>query len=84
VPTVAHYEVAKSVMEKNIHVLIEKPVTKTVDEAEELLKIAAKRNLVLQVGHIERFNSAVQYVRGICNPPFTFKLEGLALFSKNC
>jgi len=46
VPTVAHYEVAKSVMEKNIHVLIEKPVTKTVDEAEELLKIAAKRNLV--------------------------------------
>jgi len=81
VPTVAHYEVAKKVMEKNIHVLIEKPVTKTVNEAEDLLKIAAKRNLVLQVGHIERFNSAVQYVRGICKPPFYIQTRRLGPFS---
>ncbi|KRT36107.1 MAG: Gfo/Idh/MocA family oxidoreductase, partial [Acetomicrobium sp.] len=81
VPTVAHYEVAKKVMERGIHVLIEKPVTKTVDEAEELLKLAAQKNLVLQVGHIERFNSAVQYVRGICKPPLYIQTRRLGPFS---
>lgn len=81
VPTVAHYEVAKKVMERGIHVLIEKPVTKTVDEAEELLKMAAQKNLVLQVGHIERFNSAVQYVRGICKPPLYIQTRRLGPFS---
>lgn len=81
VPTVVHYEVAKKVMERGIHVLIEKPVTKTVDEAEELLKMAAQKNLVLQVGHIERFNSAVQYVRGICKPPLYIQTRRLGPFS---
>jgi predicted dehydrogenase len=68
-------------MERGIHVLIEKPVTKTVDEAEELLKMAAQKNLVLQVGHIERFNSAVQYVRGICKPPLYIQTRRLGPFS---
>jgi predicted dehydrogenase len=60
VPTVQHYETARQALSMGTHVLIEKPVTSTVEEAEELLELAAVGNLVLQVGHIERFNSAVQ------------------------
>lgn len=59
VPTELHYQVAKDCLSNSISVLIEKPITKTVAEAEELLSIAKERGLILQVGHIERFNAAV-------------------------
>ena len=52
VPTSLHYPVAKNALERGVHVLIEKPVTTRPSEAEELLNIAARKNLVLQVGHI--------------------------------
>lgn len=69
VPTSQHYEIAKTALEAGIHVLVEKPVTMKPEEAGELLKIADKKNLVLQVGHIERFNSAVRYISQIhCEP----------------
>lgn len=70
VPTSHHFEVAKIAMENDIHVLIEKPVTSSVDEAEQLLNLAVKKDLILQVGHIERFNSAVQHVREFINNPY--------------
>ncbi len=57
VPTSLHYKVAKTCIEHGINVLIEKPITSTLKEAEELIKIA--RDVVLMVGHIERFNPAV-------------------------
>ncbi|MBN1526610.1 MAG: Gfo/Idh/MocA family oxidoreductase [Candidatus Omnitrophica bacterium] len=59
VPTSLHYNVTKDFLLHGIHVLVEKPVTKTLSEAEELIDIAKEKKLVLQVGHIERFNSAV-------------------------
>jgi predicted dehydrogenase len=59
VPTELHYQVAKDCLSSGISVLIEKPITKTVAEAEELLSLAKERGLILQVGHIERFNAAV-------------------------
>ncbi len=59
VPTFAHYKIAKECLLAGLHVLIEKPITKTLDEADELLDIARKKKLTIQVGHIERFNSAV-------------------------
>lgn len=59
VPTELHYQVAKNCLLNGISVLIEKPITKTVAEAEELLSLAKERGLILQVGHIERFNAAV-------------------------
>lgn len=62
VPTSFHYMVAKDFLEKGVHVLIEKPITKTLEEADELLSLAKKKNLIVQVGHIERFNSAVRAV----------------------
>lgn len=55
--TRAHYDIAKQCLENNVHVLIEKPITETVIQAQELIRIAKERNLKLQVGHLERFNS---------------------------
>jgi predicted dehydrogenase len=59
VPTTLHYEVAKDFLNAGAHVLIEKPITTTVEQADELIAIAKEKNLILQVGHLERFNPAV-------------------------
>lgn len=53
-----HYEIAKACLEQGINVLIEKPITETVQQAEELIQLANHHNVKLQVGHLERFNSA--------------------------
>jgi len=62
VPTSAHHHVAKDFLEAGVNVLIEKPMTKTIEEADELIRTADRNKLILQVGHIERFNSAVRAV----------------------
>lgn len=62
VPTNLHYRIAKDFLNNDIHVLIEKPIANTVDEAQELIDIADSKNLTLQVGHIERFNPVVTAV----------------------
>lgn len=59
VPTNAHFKVAKTVLEADCDVLVEKPIAGTVAEAEELIRISEERGRVLAVGHIERFNPAV-------------------------
>ena len=59
VPTPLHYTVAKDFLNAGIHRLVEKPITEDVSQAEELLKIANEKNIILQIGHIERFNTAV-------------------------
>ena len=69
VPTSQHYDVARRALEAGLHVLVEKPVTTDLDEAEALLKLAADRGLVLQVGPIERFNSAVRYISQTAHAP---------------
>jgi len=71
VPTPLHYRVANDFLNAGVHCLVEKPITDTVAHAEELLGIANEKNLILQIGHIERFNTAVieaqKYVK---NPKF--------------
>ena len=59
VPTAHHYAVGRAVLERGIHVLIEKPITATAMQAEDLVHFAAERDLCLAVGHVERFNPAV-------------------------
>jgi len=81
VPTSLHYEVAKTALQNGIHVLIEKPVTTTVREAEDLLRIAEESELVLQVGHIERFNSAIQYISKTVKEPIFMESRRLGPFS---
>jgi predicted dehydrogenase len=58
-PTSTHFEIARAFLEAGAHVLVEKPVTDTPDEARELIRIARERGRVLQVGHLERFNAAI-------------------------
>jgi len=62
VPTTAHHALAKRVLESGNDLLIEKPITETVEQAEKLVKLAQKRKAILQVGHIERFNPALQAI----------------------
>lgn len=69
VPTFMHYEVAAFFLKHGIHVLLEKPVTRTVAEARELIEIADANRLVFQVGHLERFNPALDAVRTIIKKP---------------
>lgn len=59
VPTPLHYQIAKDFINHDVHCLIEKPITPALAEAEELLNLVRQRNLILQIGHVERFNPAV-------------------------
>jgi predicted dehydrogenase len=80
VPTVSHYEIAKTFLENNVHVLVEKPITTTVKEAHELISQAKKRKLVLQVGHIERFNAAIRKLNEILKVPQFIEAHRLGPF----
>ena len=62
VPTKDHYLISKDLLSAGIHLLIEKPITQTLEQADKLLKIAKSKKLILAVGHIERFNAAVEAV----------------------
>jgi predicted dehydrogenase len=80
VPTEAHFEVARACLEAGVHILVEKPVTRTVEEANELVQLAARRGLVFQVGHLERFNPAILAVREQITRPLFIESDRLALF----
>lgn len=62
VPTTQHFDIACALAEQGIHLIVEKPVTTTVEQASRLLEVAKRKNIVLQVGHVERFNSAIRYL----------------------
>ncbi len=80
VPTKNHYEVAKECLEAGVHVLVEKPFTTEYKQAEELFEIANKKNLILQVGHVERFNGAVQELKKIVKDPFLMESRRIGPF----
>lgn len=77
VPTPHHYSVAKHFLTRGIHCLVEKPLTSTVEEAEELIELAQKHSLILQVGHIERFNPAVAEMTKYVNKPAFIEVSRL-------
>ncbi len=80
VPTLYHYEVARQCLEADCHILLEKPVTQTVEEAEKLIALAQKKGLVFQVGHLERFNPAVIALQGVLNNPQFIETHRLSPF----
>ncbi len=82
VPTVVHHEMAKDCLQKGVHVLIEKPITKTLAQADSLLKLAKKHKALLQVGHVERFNSAFQGIVEICKKPRFIECHRLGPYSQ--
>jgi len=65
VPTFLHYKVAKDVISHGVNLLIEKPIARNVKEAEEIVKLAKKKGIKMTVGHIERFNPAVQKLKSM-------------------
>lgn len=81
VPTSLHYEVAKPFLERGVHVLLEKPVAKTLEEATELFEIAEKNNAHLQVGHVERFNGAVQEIKKVIKDPLMLEFRRVGPFT---
>jgi predicted dehydrogenase len=80
VPTLLHYQIAEEFLRHNIHVLVEKPFTATLKEADSLIKTAQKNKLILQVGHIERFNSAFSATKKIIRNPRFIECHRLSPF----
>ncbi|WPC37395.1 Gfo/Idh/MocA family oxidoreductase [Brachyspira hyodysenteriae] len=80
-PTIYHFEIAKKAVEKGKHVLVEKPMTETYAQALELEEIVKQKNVILQVGHVERFNGAVQELHHIIEKPYLIEARRLAPFT---
>ena len=80
VTTSAHYEVTRSALESGCHVLVEKPLTPTLAEADDLIETADRLGLFLAVGHVERFNSAIRACRPLLDDPRYISSQRLARF----
>jgi predicted dehydrogenase len=81
VPTPAHHAVARAALARGKHLLIEKPITTTLEEADELLDLAARAGAVVQTGHVERFNRAVRAALPYVDAPRFIESDRLAPFS---
>lgn len=82
VPTDLHYPVAKDFLSQGTNVLLEKPITKDLDEARDLFAIAEAHDVVLHIGHVERFNGAVQELKKIVEDPILIEARRLGPFQK--
>ncbi|MDY6862688.1 MAG: Gfo/Idh/MocA family oxidoreductase [Thermodesulfobacteriota bacterium] len=80
VPTKKHYQLAKEFLSRGVNVLVEKPLTETIDEAEELVDIARSKGALLQVGHLERFNPAFIRVKDQIKRPLFIEAHRLSTF----
>ncbi|MDG1228111.1 MAG: Gfo/Idh/MocA family oxidoreductase [Polaribacter sp.] len=80
-PTLSHFDCAKKAIEKGKHIFIEKPITKTVSEAEILKSLARENNTKGQVGHVERFNPAFKAVKDKIDSPMFIECHRLAEFN---
>jgi len=80
-PTLSHYDCAKKAIEKGKHIFIEKPITNTLAEAEELLSLMEKHRIKGQVGHVERFNPAFTSVKHAIQNPMFIETHRLAEFN---
>jgi len=80
VPTVGHHAVAKEFLARGVACLVEKPMTKTIAEGEELVSLARAKKATLQVGHIERFNPAFRAIEGVIKRPRFIEIHRLSPF----
>jgi len=79
-PTVTHHAIASYFLNKGIHAFVEKPITYSLQEADELIRLAEQNNLKLQIGHVERFNSAFTTIEPIAQNPLFIECHRLNLF----
>ena len=80
-PTLSHFDCGKKAIQKGRHIFVEKPITKTVEEAEELIALSEKHNVKGQVGHVERFNPAFLAVKNKIENPMFIETHRLAEFN---
>lgn len=81
VPTQLHHEIAKRCLQAGKHVLLEKPMTTTLEEANELISLAKDNNCVLQIGHLERFNPAILALENTLSEPLFIESHRVAPFN---
>lgn len=81
VPTSSHYPVARDFLLAGVHVLLEKPVARTMEEARDLFRLAESQRLVLHIGHVERFNGAVQALGKVLRDPWLIESRRLSPFA---
>jgi predicted dehydrogenase len=79
-PTPMHYEIARAFLESGANVLVEKPITESTQQAQELIEVARKARRVLQVGHLERFNPAIIAAEPLLRAPGFIECQRLAPF----
>jgi len=82
VPTPEHFGVTRDFLENDVDVLIEKPMTTTLEEADELIRIAESRGLIIQVGHLERFNPAVVALKDVVDRPMFIESHRLSIYNE--
>jgi predicted dehydrogenase len=80
-PTTTHYDIAEKALSANKHVFVEKPITSGESDAEKIINLAAEKNRILQVGHIERFNPAVLALSDVDLDPIFIESHRLASFN---
>ena len=80
-PTSEHFSISMRLLAEGKSVLVEKPITETVDQAEQLVKAAKKNGLILHVGHLERFNPAVEALENLISEPKFIEVQRLGSFS---
>ena len=81
VPTEVHFDVARDILSKGIHMLIEKPITYKIEDADCLLELAQKNNVVLQVGLVERFNPAIVKMESMLTRPVFLESHRMNVFT---
>jgi predicted dehydrogenase len=80
-PTSEHFDISMKLLKEGKSVLVEKPITETVKQAEELVSLAEKNGLILQIGHLERFNPAVEALENLISEPKFIEVQRLGSFS---
>jgi len=83
-PTPDHFKISRDFLAHGVDVLIEKPITVTLQEADELIKTAEARGLIIQVGHLERFNPAVVALKDIIKKPAFIESHRLSVYKERC
>ncbi|MBN1222377.1 MAG: Gfo/Idh/MocA family oxidoreductase [Candidatus Aminicenantes bacterium] len=80
-PTSEHFSISMRLLEEGKSVLVEKPITETIDQGEKLVSFAKKNDAILQVGHLERFNPAVEAIENLISEPKFIEVQRLGSFS---
>jgi predicted dehydrogenase len=83
-PTIHHHRLAQQFLDAGVHVLLEKPITVTLDQAADLIALAERSKVILQIGHIERFNPAIASLKPLLKAPRYLQTERSAPFTVRC